>query len=82
MRALVLAALLSGCVADYAVRSRHSEPRMPTPAWRLYVDMAAMAVGGAIAVKAPDGVHWIGFGGGLAVWAVDMIAVMATGATD
>jgi len=78
----VIAALNSACVADHAIRSRHTQPRMATPAWRVYADMTLMAIGGAIAIKGPDGPHLIGFGAGLGVWAVDLIAVIATGQKD
>lgn len=81
-RALIVVALCAGCVAQYAVETRHDEPRLKTPTWRVVVDMGLMLAAGAVAVVAPEGPHWVGFGAGLGVWAADTGAEVATGRKD
>lgn len=75
-------ALNTGCMASYAIQSRHDEPRMATPTWRVGVDMSLLVAGGVVAVTAPEGPHWIGFGAALGIWAVDMVVMVATDRKD
>ena len=86
MRALALClALSTGCMAQYAVQSRHDQPRKPTPTWRVGVDMSIVLASGVVfGLPQLDNTRWpwVPYGIAGSVLLVDLAAVIATGSKD
>ena len=83
IRLALLVALSTGCMASYAISSRHDQPRLATPKWRVAVDLSLVAASGVAFALLPEGrTPWIPYGFALGVFAVDSTALVATGSKD